>query len=491
MPNFLSQLITLTGGMLVRIPLSILSTSLLARALSPNGVGQWAMILAATTLLYFSLLKWIQGPNIRFGREEWTSRHSLSNTWVARWPLIFLGFGLSALLLIFQPFSFLESLFNLPTSWWPLILVFILGQWWLSEAQSLLRITDKIGRFTIIPIAVDFFSILFLISVFFQPSGIRITFVLIGLVCIYTFVSGVTWFIEFRSSKSLGEKINWAASKKMILYGLPIVPGLYFNYLSNWGDHILLQHFKSTEDVGLFSADFQAMAALTGLASSISILLLAKLIDKKITDSEAERDYIIRIVPTILSLWLMMIIPILTIIPWFFMIVFGSEFSDAIPALLILCGAVPCSIFTSVYVVLFETQGRLGRSSLFGGIMFFVNMVISFALVVEFGTVGVAIGTMVSYFIYQYLYVIDQHMFLKVPKYKAITLLIFSVFYGLIQIAVGDEMAFRIGGALLSFSCLILIIRHYKMVDKAILEHLLSGKLSSFHPHFHRILIRH
>ena len=329
------------------------------------------------------------------------------------------------------------------------------------------------------------------ISVFFQPSGIRITFVLIGLVCIYTFVSGVTWFIEFRSSKSLGEKINWAASKKMILYGLPIVPGLYFNYLSNWGDHILLQHFKSTEDVGLFSADFQAMAALTGLASSISILLLAKLIDKKITDSEAERDYIIRIVPTILSLWLMMIIPILTIIPWFFMIVFGSEFSDAIPALLILCGAVPCSIFTSVYVVLFETQGRLGRSSLFSGIMFFVNMVISFALVVEFGTVGVAIGTMVSYFIYQYLYVIDQHMFLKVPKYKAITLLIFSVFYGLIQIAVGDEMAFRIGGALLSFSCLILIIRHYKMVDKAILEHLLSGKLSSFHPHFHRILIRH
>ena len=191
MPNFLSQLITLTGGMLVRIPLSILSTSLLARALSPNGVGQWAMILAATTLLYFSLLKWIQGPNIRFGREEWTSRHSLSNTWVARWPLIFLGFGLSALLLIFQPFSFLESLFNLPTSWWPLILVFILGQWWLSEAQSLLRITDKIGRFTIIPIAVDFFSILFLISVFFQPPGIRITFVLTGLVCIYTFVSEI------------------------------------------------------------------------------------------------------------------------------------------------------------------------------------------------------------------------------------------------------------------------------------------------------------
>ena len=121
MQNPLSQLAALTVGMLVRIPLSILTASLLAQALGPGGVGQWAMILAATTLLHFSLLKWVQAPSFRFGREEWRSRQSLSNTWAARWPLIFFGVGISAMLLIFQPFSFLERLFNLPTTWWPLI----------------------------------------------------------------------------------------------------------------------------------------------------------------------------------------------------------------------------------------------------------------------------------------------------------------------------------------------------------------------------------
>jgi O-antigen/teichoic acid export membrane protein len=490
MQSSLLQLLILIRGMLIRIPLSVLTASLIARVLGPGGVGQWAMILSATALLDFLTLKWVQGPNIRFGREEWTSSHSLSNTWVARWPLIFFGVSFSTLLLILQPFSFLERFFNLPASWWPLILFFLLGQWWLSEVQSLLRITEKIGRFTMIPILIDIFSILFLISLFFQPPEARFTFALIGLVCINTVVSGVAWFIEFRSSKSLGGKINWSASKKMVLYGLPIVPGLYFNYLSNWGDHILLQYFKSTVDVGLFSASYQAMAALIGLAYSISMLLVPKLIDKKITDPEAERDYIIRIVPTILSFWLMMIIPMLIIIPWLFLIIFGSDFSDAIPSLLVLCGAVPCSIFTAVYAVLFQTQGRLGRSSFFGGVMFSVNIITSFVLVIEFGGVGVAVGTTLSYFIWQYFYVMDQHNFLEIPKAKIIIFLIFSIFYGLMQIAMGEEVAFRVGGAFLGFSCLILMIRHYKMVDRAILKNLLSGKLSSFHPHFDRLLIR-
>ena len=67
----LSYFISLTVGKLLRIPLAVLAASLLARAVGPEGVGQWAMLLAVTTMLHSFLLSWTQAYNVRFGREEW------------------------------------------------------------------------------------------------------------------------------------------------------------------------------------------------------------------------------------------------------------------------------------------------------------------------------------------------------------------------------------------------------------------------------------
>ena len=119
MQLYLSYFISLTVGKLLRIPLAVLAASLLARAVGPEGVGQWAMLLAVTTMLHLFLLGWTQAYNVRFGREEWTLHHRLASTWAARGPIIAMSFGLAATLLILQPFSFLEKFFNLSQTWWP------------------------------------------------------------------------------------------------------------------------------------------------------------------------------------------------------------------------------------------------------------------------------------------------------------------------------------------------------------------------------------
>lgn len=490
MQQNLLDFISLTGGKILRIPLAVLSASLLARAIGPEGVGQWAMILAVTHLLHSFLFSWTQSANVRFGREEWTLNNKLSDIWATRGPLIGIGIGLTAIILIAQPFSFLELFFKLSPSWWPYIFIFVLGQWFFSESQSLFRVTGKIRWLTLIPILVELTTIIFLIILFFQPSKASLNFTLSGMILLFILTSGTVWVKEFLSSKSLGGKSNWEKRKKLIRYSWPLLPGLFFSYLSNWGDHILLQYFRPPREVGFFSSSYQVMQVLFGLASSVSILFLPKLIDRKLSEPGVEKDYLTRICPTIISFWLMVLIPFLIVIPWGYKLVFGKEFLEAIPVLLLLCVAVPSSIFTAIYSILFELQERLGKATYFNGTALVLNFIVSLALVVQLGGIGVAYGTAASYFLAQILYVFDQHKYLKIPKKKILILLVSCMFCGVLQCVIGENLLLRTEAAVFCLVCLIPLIRHYNMIDKTILNNLLSGKLSTIQPFFYWLFIR-
>ena len=490
MQRDLSDFISLTSGKLLRIPLAILSASLLARAIGPDGVGKWAMILAVSNLFYSFLFNWTQSFNVRFGREEWKSKKKLSDVWATRWPLVASGIGLTTTFLFFQPFSFLERFFNLSASWWPLILISTLGLWFFSESQSLFRVTGKMSRFATIPLLIELTTISYLTTIFFHPPNLRIPWAISGIILVTTVISGITWYKEFQFSRPSGGESNWEARKNLIKYSWPLIPGLFFNYLSNWGDHVLLQYFKSAKDVGFFSTGYQVMQALMGFASSVSILFLPKLIDRKLAETDVEKDYLIRLAPTIISLWLIILIPILVIIPWVFTLVFGKEFLEAIPVLLLLCAAVPSSIFTPIHSILYELQGRLGKAVLINAMALGINFTISFAFVTRLGSIGVALGTTTSFFLSQFMFILDQHKYLKISKKQILILLIFSICFGVLQCITGENYVLRIVIATLSLTCLIALIRYFSFIDRAILIHLLSGKLLSFQPFFCWLFIR-
>ena len=112
MQRDLSDFISLTSGKLLRIPLAVLSASLLARAIGPDGVGKWAMILAVSNLFHSFLFSWTQSYNVRFGREEWILKNKLSDIWATRWPLVVSGICLTTVFLFLQPFSFFDRFFK-------------------------------------------------------------------------------------------------------------------------------------------------------------------------------------------------------------------------------------------------------------------------------------------------------------------------------------------------------------------------------------------
>lgn len=470
--------VVLVGGKLARILFAVVSMSLLARLLGPNGVGQWAMLMSIATLLHTVLLGWTQGPNVRFGREEWISRSELSQTWSTRIPIITLGISLAAFLLISQPFSFVDRFFGLPSDWWPLLMLHFLGLWWLAETQSLLRITGKISRLALTPIGVDFLVILFLLFLFLFQDKVEAIWVMIGMVVIPAIVWGGWWIFESYYVGYWGGRIPlaYSGSIQVIKYGWPLVPGMFFAYFSNWGDHIILQHFRSSVEIGLFDAGYQVMVAILGIASPISILLLPKLIDKKHQDPNVEYDYIVRIIPTIATVWIMLCVVGLTIVPWFFLAVFGATFQAGLPVLLILCSVAPGAGILALYTVLFELQGRLHRSTWYAAIMCVVNIVISYVLVPKLGGIGAAFGTLVSYYVIQFLYVTDQHRHYSVQKRSIYIILLLGGAGGVMQYLAGENVAVRIlvgGGGLIVFT---LLVRHLRLIDKEVLEELLPNK---------------
>ena len=197
MNNHAKHYLLLVGAKVLRVPLALLVVSLLSRLIGPEGVGQWSMLVAVSTFFHSVFLNWTQAPSVRFGREEWINSNSLSTTWGARRPLIFFGFILALFLLVLRPFSFFEQLTFLPSSWWPLAGVYLLGLWCLAEVQSLLTITENYKILAVLPLLVDTLLVFFLFFLILVPNEELKNNAIIGLVALTAFFWGGAWTKEF------------------------------------------------------------------------------------------------------------------------------------------------------------------------------------------------------------------------------------------------------------------------------------------------------
>ena len=478
MNNHAKYYLLLVGAKVLRIPLALLVLSLLSRLIGPEGVGQWSMLVAVSTFFHSVFLNWTQAPAVRFGREEWINSNSLSKTWAARWPLIFPGFILALLLLALRPFSFFEQLTFLPSSWWPLAVVYLLGLWCLAEVQSLLTITENFKHLAVLPLLVDTLLILFLFILILAPNVELKNNAILGLVFLIAFFWGGAWAKEFIRTRSWCKQMSWDETIRLLKFGWPMIPTFAVGYLIDWGDHFLLQHFHEAQQVGFFHAGYQVMLAMMALASPLMVIFLPKLIDMKSVDPNAELDYLDRVVPTVAILWLLAIIPGIALIPWVFEIVFGDEFLGARPAFYILCAAIPGAVFASLYTVLFNVQGRLGRTGLFHVFMFLANISISFLLIPRWGSLGAAIGTVISYLLIQGLYIFDQHKHLNISSSNSIILFLAACLYSTIQLGIGGQTIMRLIVAVAAMGGLLLIAKRRQICDRELIASLLPKQLA-------------
>ena len=476
----------LAASAAIRIPLGAVSTALLARTLGTEGVGIWTILLASGTFLHTVGLSWVRTSSVRFGREEWLNTGSIKRTWGARLPLLLLSAVLGVAVVGLLRHSGLPLLAGMTSERQWYILGLLCGIWLSNESQGLLQIREKMDTIAIAPAAVSLLTIAYLsISAWYDP--VRPEALIPGLVLIPICVWFPIWIREFAALRPGFALPEWARFRAVSRFSWPLIPALLIGSLSAWADHILIYATMDTEHLGWFQTAYRPMVLIMGMANPALTVLLPHLITQSGETRHRLGTFLDQKFPAALWIWQFATIPALVFLPTVFRFVFGPQFENAVPIVKVLAIGIPGAILPRIYSVFFTVQDRIGITVWYHAAMTITNLAISYSLIDQFGMLGCAAGTAVSYVLIQVLYVADQHRRLRVP---ASTIAVLLALHTALAIALSfvSELGIRllIGcGALLLH---VAIARKLSILNAAVLSQVIPKPLAGVRRVLTRVL---
>ena len=381
------------------------------------------------------------------------------------------------MLVAFDPFEWLNRVYNLEGAIRFAALLPLSALWLGFETQSMLQAEGALGRLAVIPLMVDATAVVFLCAALFWRQSVPAYGVITGLLVYSTMSWSVLLIMERRRVRLMWSVPDWSRTQEIVLYAWPLVPGFLLGYVSDWGDQILLGYFRSNREVGLFQVAYQGMTVMIGLAAPIGIVLLTRLIEKSVSDLDVGGKYIASVASTVMVLWALVIVPIVSVAPLLLPLLMGAEFAGMGDVLAILLASIPAVIVTSTYGPLFGLQKRLWRSSiLYGGLMSALNVAVSLYLMPRFGALGAAVATSISYLFIQLCYLVDQHMFYKVALRKIGVIFFLLTLFGVLQ-AVSVAPFARVGLCFLTLLAIVIVSRRLALLEPAYVRNIFRDRL--------------
>jgi O-antigen/teichoic acid export membrane protein len=185
--------------------------------------------------------------------------------------------------------------------------------------------------------------------------------------------------------------------KPFLQYGLPLVTAGVPLRLNLNMDQMLMAGLFSSETLGFYIIAVAWSGALTPIVQSIGKVLFPKTASEKSLTQQG--IFLSRGVRLAFTLSIFCSIPIFFLTPLAIRLLFGADFSPAIPAAYILVGA---SIFLNLKTVLQEGARGIGAPYLVlwsecVGLIF--TAILLLALLRPFGIIGAAVASLVAYFI--------------------------------------------------------------------------------------------
>lgn len=479
MNKHLGYFISLLSSKVIRAIINLLFVGFLARILGPNGLGEWAMVIAAGALLHAFLLNWMHAPTIRFGREEWQKSNTVSIIYSARLPFLLIAFIFVGCLVAMDPTGWLERYFHIAGIMKPVVVLALFWLWLSVETQNFLQLRQEIMKLAFFPVLIDGAPVLVLLIIFINGIVLSQYVLIIGLLALGVVLWGTALFFEIRQ---LNIRWIWPGIEsvlRVLKYSWPLIPGFLLGYVSDWGDQILLLHFFTKHEVGLFQSAYQVMILLFGVTVPLSTIIFPWLIDRDVQSSDATKEFLAGAGTTVVMLGMFLLVPLVCFAPFFFSMLLGSKFAGANLAFIVLCSAIPGSIISIFYGIFFNLQGRLWRSTvIYGGFMSILNILISLILLPRIGMIGSAVATGISYLVVQFLYLTDQHRYYRVPLFKSYILFGFILVFVVLQVLAGESLLARFMLCLVSLIAVVFLARVCLLLNREWVLRILSGKYS-------------
>lgn len=478
----------------VRAPLWLLVSALLARVLSPDGLGTWAMILAAAMLVNQVLLLWTQAITQKFGREEFLADGVLNRTWSYRWIWIVFGFFVSCVLIVFSPFNWHLTYYGLNNYHRWLILPAILGLWLMGEVQGLQQVRERYTSLAWAPVVADIcflllISFLFLLNYHFHNLDQNAILLLISCTSLIVWMGLLRR--ELHGMHCIWISLDKTMMRKATLFALPLIPGFIIGYIAEWCDYFLIGHFYNSRAVGLFHPAYQYMLIMVGMPAAFTAVLLPQIAAIKDSGKKSQLIFLAnRTSPQLLVIWSVLAFLAISILPLIFGFMVGDDYVESNKILRVLLISVPGAVVVHIFSLAYFMQSRLYVSNIvLYGVKLIVNFLISFSLLPQLGVLGSAIGSSISYLILQWLFLYEQHRYINTNMKLNASILFFVQIFS-IAISYVHIDILRVTFAMVTVFILLVCARKFNLFSSEEIDLMMPRKIKFTAPIMKKILCR-
>ncbi|HYE86610.1 MAG TPA: polysaccharide biosynthesis C-terminal domain-containing protein [Vicinamibacterales bacterium] len=461
---------------------------IVGRMVGAEDFGRWSLIIAAATFLHTAFVNWTHAATVRFGHDEWVRSGTIARTLSARVPILLLSLAAPALLVALSPAVWLERIFGVGREALALIGLQAAALWIAAEAQATLQAIGRIDRQATVAPIVALTGIAGLLALAWAESG-TVTSAIVTVASSASIIWGAAWFWALAAGRARITAAPLPDIKRQFLYSAPLLLAFGVGYLSDWGDHLLLQQQLSLAIVGEFALAYQIFVSIVAANGVVSTVALPRLIAGQARGADAAARYMRQVVPTILVVWMIATTALVAVLPAALAFVAGAQFAGSAETLRVLCIVLPTSIITSLMSVLLSLQERLERVLIYTALMTAVNLTLSVVLIPRVGVLGAAIGTAASYVVAQAVYLRDQRRHLAIRNPGMTGIWCVGLLFGVLQSAIAS-LPLRVLWAAMATFALVLMTRHYRAIDGVTVDRMLGGAWPPLRTALHKALVR-
>jgi O-antigen/teichoic acid export membrane protein len=393
--QFLKRLAGFSIGPIGAALLGFINVPIQTWLVDPNQLGKAAMYTMAFQLTSLFLNLGIDQAYVREYNAEKDKKNLLWNTFLI--PFIFSLIIMFVYLYFYEPISIL--LFDSIEKYIIQILAFVLPFAIIFRFNTLIiRMKEKAKLFSFVQIFHRLMSLGFtvIILIFFNRNFKGIIqaqfFSMVSIAILTTVINLKDWLYRFRIDRKL--------VKKVVLFGLPIIPASIMAWVLNSMDKIALRTWADFEAIGLYSAAFKIVSVVVIIQQAFATFW-APTVYRWYESDTPLRKY--EMVSNKLNSILTLVFAFIVLFKDQIVMILSPEYKEA--AII-----VPFLMFYPIMYTLSETtQMGIGftRKTYYNivvtGIAGGLNILGNFLLVPELGALGASISTGVSYIVFFWL----------------------------------------------------------------------------------------
>ena len=222
-------------------------------------------------------------------------------------------------------------------------------------------------------------------------------------------------FYYFRKEQLLTRQVSWQYMKMGILFGLPLILHTVGKFIINQADRLFIAKLVSLEEAGIYNIGYQVGMIMLFFVTAAGNYIYPYLNERLASLNEAKKKDIVKLTYTILGFFLILVFCISVAAPFFFKLLVDAKYAGGVRFVFWVALSY---FFWGVYIVFAGYLYYAKKTRFLGYIALLnvvVNLVMNYFLIKQFGAIGAAYATCISFFIFSMLVFAKSNTLYKMP----------------------------------------------------------------------------